>query len=123
MMTLKGKSVILGVLLATGLGGAAAAQTATTAPAPVVTPGSEAPGPYAGWPVLSKEGLPVGRVTYSPAAVDGSLPFVVVAGEDGSSFKVTNGIAMIGPDSITLNIAKSIIDASATDNFRNIIVQ
>ena len=87
-MILNGKSAVLGALLALGLSGAAFAQN--TSQNAVSAADSAAPGPYAGWPVLSKEGIPVGRVTYSPEAVDGKLPFIVVYGEDGSSFRVTN---------------------------------
>ena len=124
-MILNGKSAVFGALLALGMTGTAFAQGTTqgTSQTAVSAADSAAPGPYAGWPVLSKEGIPVGRVTYSPEAVDGKLPFIVVYGEDGSSFRVTNGVEMIGPDSIVLTLSKAVIDSSASGNFRNIVVQ
>lgn len=116
------KTVVIPAILALGLAGGAFAQSVVISDEPVIAADSTAPGPYAGWPVLSSDGMRVGTVEFSPEAVDGNLAFVVVRAENGNQFKINNGIAAIGNDALTLKIDKSYIDANNSKAFTTFTV-
>lgn len=121
MNTLK-KAPLLAILATLGMATAGLAQTTTETPAPVAAD-STAPGPYAGWPVISSDGHPVGVVDFSPEDIEGDLAFIVVRDDQGRVFKLTNGIALVGQDSITIRLSKEFIDRYNSDNFTNIVIQ
>ncbi|MEI2686052.1 MAG: hypothetical protein V9G14_07040 [Cypionkella sp.] len=84
---------------------------------------SPAPGPYAGWTVISADKQEVGTVTFSMQDADGKIEYFNFVMPNGHMMRLSNGIAKMGDKMIELRILKADVDANSTAGFNNISVQ
>lgn len=82
-----------------------------------------APGPYAGWSVISSDKQEVGIVTFSIQDADGKIEYFNFVMPNGNRMRLTNGIRKMGDKMIELRITKAEVDANSTAGFNNVTVQ